>query len=147
MQSAPDENATLHELTRRYSFGKGPAAQRRCRDWIRTQGIGDNEWVQYSSPRDRRLPRKHLDYLDAARSKELVNQHPSLAGLGVAGGDSKSFEEVHALYLVATAGQLLKEADLIPKDETLLAASIDLWLDIAKRSAWHLELELCESDR
>lgn len=145
MRKAPDDNATLHELTRRYSFGKGPEGQRRCRDWIRTQGIGDDEWVQYSSPGDRRLPRTHLAALDSAKAQELTGQHAALADIGIGGAEIKDFREVHDLCMVAAASQLLKDADRVPLDETMLSASVTLWGDIAERAARYLGLQLHEA--
>jgi phage anti-repressor protein len=145
LRKAPDKNATLHELTRRYSFGKGPEGQRRCRDWIRTQGIGDDEWVQYSSPGDRRLPRKHLAALDTARAQEMASQHPALATVGIGGTEIKDFGEVNDLCMVAAASQLLKDCDRAPLDEALLSASVTLWGDIAERAARYLGLELHEA--
>jgi anti-repressor protein len=59
-----DGNASLEELAVRYAFGRGRWAKQQCRDWIRAQGVGDDEWVQYSSPGDVRLPRHHLAKLD-----------------------------------------------------------------------------------
>jgi anti-repressor protein len=142
MRSAADDNATLTELTRRYDFGKGQEAHRRCRDWIRTQGIGDNEWVQYSSPSDRRLPRHHLTALDSARAQELVAGNPVMTSLGQANGAVQDFSEVHDLAMVAAAGQLLKNAERIPEDGVLLSASVDLWTDIAKRAVQYIGCEI-----
>lgn len=156
MRSAADDNATLTELTRRYDFGKGQEAHRRCRDWIRQQGIGDNEWVQYSSPNDRRLPRHHLAALDLAKAQELVVQNPVVTIQGSGGGYERAMveaatqllkaehepSEIHDLAMVAAAGQLLKKAERVPENGVLLSASVDLWTDIAQRAVRYIGCEI-----
>jgi len=64
LSSPAGDNAKLIELAHRYQFGGGESGKARCREWIRSVGIGDDEWVQYSSPRDVRLPRQLLPRLD-----------------------------------------------------------------------------------
>lgn len=70
------DNAKLIELAHRYQFGGGHSGKAKCREWIRSVGIGDDEWVQYSSPRDIRLPRHLLPRLDKeiqkVQGKEFV---------------------------------------------------------------------------
>lgn len=135
MRKAPDDNVAMLELTRRYDFGKGQEAHRRCRDWIRQQGIGDNEWVQYSSPSDRRLPRHHLAALDLAKAQELSATPLALPAAGLSG-------ELHDLAMVAAAAQLLKMADREPEDSNVLSASVDLWTQIAIRAVEYIACEI-----
>jgi len=138
MRQAPDGNATLQELSRRYDFGRGRSAMVECRDWIRTLGIGDNEWVQYSSPNDIRLPRKFLAQLDAAMAAAKANPPKPNPWA------KRNLSSATNLYLVAAAAQMLRDADTPPEDETLMDASVSLWQDIAERAAAYLGYQLVE---
>lgn len=59
------DGATITELSQRYGFGRGKRANDRCRAWIRSLGIGDNEWIEEPAAHiTRKLPRDILSRLD-----------------------------------------------------------------------------------
>ncbi|MEM6432237.1 MAG: hypothetical protein AAF773_00040 [Cyanobacteria bacterium P01_D01_bin.115] len=59
------DGATITELAQRYGFGRGKKANDRCRSWIRSLGIGDNQWIEEPAAHiTRKLPREILSRLD-----------------------------------------------------------------------------------
>ena len=59
------DGATITELAQRYGFGRGKKANDRCRAWIRSLGIGDNQWIEEPAAHiTRKLPREILSRLD-----------------------------------------------------------------------------------
>ena len=55
----------ISRLSERYGFGKGKKAYERCREWIRSLGIGDEEWVEEKGIHiTKKLPREILATLD-----------------------------------------------------------------------------------
>ena len=52
-------------LAKRYGFGKSNTANNKCREWLRSIGIDDEQWVEEPSAHiSKKLPRELLGYLD-----------------------------------------------------------------------------------
>ncbi|MEO0434985.1 MAG: hypothetical protein AAF151_25175 [Cyanobacteria bacterium J06656_5] len=55
----------ISRLSERYGFGRGKKANDRCREWIHSMGIGDNQWVEEKGIHiTKKLPREMLKVLD-----------------------------------------------------------------------------------
>ena len=59
------DGATITELAKRYGFGRGTKANKQCREWIKSMGIGDAQWVDEPAAHvTKKLPREMLSLLD-----------------------------------------------------------------------------------
>ncbi|ESA39131.1 phage antirepressor protein [Leptolyngbya sp. Heron Island J] len=55
----------ISRLAERYGFGRGKKANEQCRQWIRSMGIGDSQWVEEKGIHiTKKLPREMLSVLD-----------------------------------------------------------------------------------
>lgn len=52
-------------LAQRYGFGQGNRANHACREWLRSIGVNETDWVEEPTAHiTRKLPRQHLTWLD-----------------------------------------------------------------------------------
>ncbi|NER79082.1 MAG: Rha family transcriptional regulator [Leptolyngbya sp. SIO1D8] len=59
------DGATITELTKRYGFGKGRKANQQCREWLRSVGIRDEDWIEEPAAHvTKKLPRELMRRLD-----------------------------------------------------------------------------------
>ena len=59
------DGATITELAKRYGFGKGKKANDQCREWIRSMGITQDQWIEEPAARiTYKLPKEMLTILD-----------------------------------------------------------------------------------
>ena len=59
------DGITITELSKRYGFGRGTKANKQCREWIKSLGIGENQWIDEPAAHvTKKLPREILSVLD-----------------------------------------------------------------------------------
>ena len=59
------DGVTITELSRRYGFGRGTKANKQCREWIKSMGIDDHQWIHEPAAHiTKKLPREMLSVLD-----------------------------------------------------------------------------------
>ncbi|MBE7384392.1 MAG: Rha family transcriptional regulator [Leptolyngbya sp. SIO1E4] len=59
------DGATITELAKRYGFGKGRKANQQCREWLRSVGIRDEDWIEEPAAHvTKKLPRELMRRLD-----------------------------------------------------------------------------------
>lgn len=59
------DGVTITELSKRYGFGKGTKANKQCREWIKSIGVDDDQWIDEPAAHvTRKLPRQMLSVLD-----------------------------------------------------------------------------------
>ncbi|WP_250565614.1 hypothetical protein [Adonisia turfae] len=59
------DGVTITELSKRYGFGRGTKANKQCREWIRSMGINDTQWIDEPAAHvTKKLPREMLSVLD-----------------------------------------------------------------------------------
>ncbi|WP_152532163.1 hypothetical protein [Leptolyngbya sp. Heron Island J] len=59
------DGVTITELSKRYGFGRGTKANKQCREWIRSMGIDDTQWIDGPAAHvTKKLPREMLSILD-----------------------------------------------------------------------------------
>ena len=69
-RSVTYDGATITELSKRYGFGNGTKARNQCREWIRSMGIDDGQWVEEPAARiTYKLPKAMLPVLDQCFSQ------------------------------------------------------------------------------
>lgn len=77
------DGATITELTKRYGFGKGTKANNQCREWIRSMGIDDGQWVEEPAARiTYKLPKEMLRVLDQQFSQGRGQRQKLLGEMG-----------------------------------------------------------------
>ncbi|MEO0769203.1 MAG: BRO family protein [Cyanobacteria bacterium J06649_4] len=59
------DGITITELSKRYGFGRGTKANKQCREWIKSMGIGEAQWIDEPAAHiTKKLPREMLSILD-----------------------------------------------------------------------------------
>ena len=59
------DGVTITELSKRYGFGKGTKANKQCREWIKSMGVDDDQWIDEPAAHvTKKLPREMLSLLD-----------------------------------------------------------------------------------
>ncbi|NEQ53608.1 MAG: hypothetical protein F6K11_26320 [Leptolyngbya sp. SIO3F4] len=59
------DGVTITELSKRYGFGRGTKANKQCREWIKSIGIDDHQWIDEPAAHvTKKLPREMLSILD-----------------------------------------------------------------------------------
>ena len=59
------DGVTITELSKRYGFGRGTKANKQCREWIKSMGIDDHQWLDEPAAHvTKKLPREMLSLLD-----------------------------------------------------------------------------------
>ncbi|MEO0538771.1 MAG: hypothetical protein AAF215_33550 [Cyanobacteria bacterium P01_A01_bin.123] len=69
------EEVGITYLAKRYGFGKGKKANDQCRAWLRSIGVGDEQWIEEPSAHvTKKLPRHLLNELDQAMGAKRGNR-------------------------------------------------------------------------
>ncbi len=59
------DGVTITELSKRYGFCRGTRANKQCREWIKSMGIDDDQWIDEPAAHvTKKLPREMLTLLD-----------------------------------------------------------------------------------
>ena len=59
------DGATITELAKRYGFGRSRKANQQCREWLRSVGIRDEDWIEEPAAHvTKKLPRELMRRLD-----------------------------------------------------------------------------------